>query len=208
MMAGTSGTQRDCAALCVAIERRMAIRLTVGPVAGEGHRVVDLLGSLLRHARTVAEVWAVDPSLDDELPGTRRLREIEAFLALARQIVRESDQICPPEPTAVDRRRVWDELDLQLIRAEALAEQIVLVVPRQYDTVAGSQEISRMRLATHAETLVEAALLIRSAVREAMRVPDPDSDALRLVAAADLVLDLASGLTGEACAVARQHIQS
>ncbi|MGV9414580.1 hypothetical protein ACWDOP_32155 [Nocardia sp. NPDC003693] len=208
MMAGASGTQRDCAALCVAIERRMAIRLTVGPVAGEGHRVVDLLASLLRHSRTVAGVWELDPSLVDELPGTLRLREIEAFLALARRIVRESDQISPPDPTAVDRRRVWDDLDILLIRADALAEQIVRVVPRQYDTVEGSQEISRMRLATHADTLVEAALLIRSAVREALRVASPDADALRLAATADAVLELAHGLAEDSCSIARQRIQS
>ncbi|MRH86700.1 hypothetical protein GFY24_04320 [Nocardia sp. SYP-A9097] len=207
MTAGASGTQRDCEALCIAVERRMAIRLTVGPVAGELFRVIELLGGVLRHSRTVAGVWELDPTLADELPGTERMREIEDFLALARRIVRESDQICPVEPTAPERRRrVWGDLTDLLIRAELLAERIVRVVPRRHDTDEGSREISRLRLATHADTLVEAALLLRSAVREALRVPTPDADALRLAATADLVMRLAADLDAEVCIGTHQRI--
>lgn len=162
---------------------------------------------LQRYSATVSAVWGMDPTLADELPGTYRLREIEAFIALARRIVREVDQISPSRPTArVRRRMAWDDLDNLLIRTEALAQQIVAIAPRRYDTVEGSREISRLRLATNADTLVEAGLLIRSAVREALRLPSPDADVLALAAMADLVLDLAAGLNDEACMPARQTI--
>lgn len=150
-------------------------------------RAQAMLTALAAHCRTAASVFTADPTLADEPYGTGRFRAVDLLAELARQTRGLLRNAC--SDAGLDRwprQARWEETEALFTRAVQFAEVIPRAVPRRdYATEAGSQTISRDRLAAHADDLATAADSVRVAIGAALRLPHPDPHALALADLAD-----------------------
>ncbi|MGV9836600.1 hypothetical protein ACWDUL_20765 [Nocardia niigatensis] len=181
MVAEPHGTQQAIAHLCAWLEVEIAPEGSASERDSEQpKRRIEVLTELLQHARNVDRIWTLDPSLCDEVDGTSRLAPVNVFHSLARRILREVD-LYPPRPIAPGTLRfLWDDVDALLARSANLSAEIVRTLPRHLGNREDSQQTSLDRLETFSDTVLEAALLLEAAVREALRVPDPHPNAKKL----------------------------
>lgn len=160
------------------------------------HRAREILTALAQHSRRVAGVFDTDPTLAGEPYETGRFRAIDLFAELARQTIYLLRSACGN--VRLDRwprEMRWAETEAIFARAEHYADVIPQIVPRRdHACEAGSQAISRNRLAAHAHDLAVAAQGIQASVEAALRMPHPDPQALALAQLADQLAHQATEL--------------
>lgn len=160
------------------------------------------------HCHRMGIALDADPTLNTEPSCSSRLRDLDLFFELLRQLETLIPRAVHEDNTNTDGPW-WQEAEKIYIRAKELAEHIATNTPRtDHATEQGSHDISEERLAARCDDFQRAVALIRSAVAPALKVAYVSPRANTLLALADEVEQHAAALRDRVLAGADTGLQA